>query len=152
MHHAPVSTCIPSAQDRAFVALLGGYRPHGGISRVLGFSGGLLVHSQGQESDIGDLIEAGELFGFRWHHDFWLPLFQLDMPGNKVAIGPRRAVAELGPTFDGWGLASWFVQPNAGLDGHMPIERLSANLPDVLSAAREDRVVASHQGAPCKSA
>jgi hypothetical protein len=132
-----------STQDLVFIDLLVAYRPHGGISRLLSLAGSGRIQSEGQGSDIEDVVDAGKLFGFRWHHDFWLPMFQFDMPRMTVATGPQRAVAELGRSFDGWALASWFVQPNNCLAGRSPIECLSSNLPDVLEAAREDRFVAS---------
>ncbi len=69
------------------------------------------------------------------------PLFQFDLPGPTVAAQPQSVVAELGRNFDGWALASWFVEPNAWLANQRPIESLASHLPDVLEAARADRFV-----------
>lgn len=126
----------PSAQDRAFIAMLDAYRPYGGLSRLHDLTAGGRVESDGRESVVGKLVDEGALFGFHWHGDVWIPMFQFDMPGPKVALGPQRVVAELGRGFDGWGIASWFVQPNASLESHSPIECLSSGLHGVLEAAR----------------
>ncbi len=68
-------------------------------------------------------------------------MFQFALPGPTVAAGPQSVVAELGRNFDGWALAGWFVQPHAGLANQSPIACLGSRLPDVLEAARADRLV-----------
>ena len=128
-------------QDRAFIALQNAYRPHGGLSRLRSLSVGGFARSEGNGRDFEDLVAAGELFSFQWYHAMWIPMFQFAMPGPTVAVGPQRVVAELGRGFDGWALASWFVEPNAWLASHSPIECLGLHLPDVLEAARADRFV-----------
>ena len=129
-------------QDRAFIALQNAYRPHGGLSRLHSLNVGGGVGSKVQGRDVEDRFAAGELFGFRWYGAMWIPMFQFAFPGPTVAAGPQRVVAELGRNFDGWALASWFVQPNARLANHSPIEWLGSRLPDVIGAARADRFVA----------
>ena len=131
----------PSVQDCAFIALLNAYRPHAGLSRLHGLAAGGRFRSEVPDNDIEDLVDTGGLFGFRWNDALWIPMFQFEMPGPKVAAGPQRVVAELGRAFDGWALASWFVQPNTWLASHRPIECLGSGLPDVLQAARADRFV-----------
>ena len=131
----------PSPQDRAFIALQHAYRPHGGLSRLSGLVATQRCSSEARDNDATDLTQAGRLFSFRWHADLWVPMFQFDFSGTKAAAGPRSAVAELGPGFDGWALAHWFVQPNGWLAGRRPIECLDTHLPDVLEAARADRCV-----------
>ncbi len=129
----------PTALDRAFIALQNAYRPHGGLSRLRGLA-------CGRVADAGGLVDTGAVFGFRWHDDLWIPLFQFDtsaVPVGSVAAGPRRVVAELGRGFDGWALAQWFVHPCDSLAGQMPIECLPLRLPEVLEAARADRVAAA---------
>lgn len=130
-----------SAQDRAFIALQNAYRAHGGLSRLRSLSVEGFARSDGTGCDVETLVAAGELFSFQWYHAMWIPMFQFDMPGPTVAIGPQRVVAELGRGFDGWELASWFVEPNAWLASRSPIECLGLRLPDVLEAARADRFV-----------
>jgi hypothetical protein len=82
------------------------------------------------------------MFGWAWQDDFWVPMFQVDRDSLAVRPGSRRVLAELGGVFDGWSLAQWFVQPNAWLRGHWPLERLAAHPAAVLLAARGDRVIA----------
>jgi hypothetical protein len=132
----------PSAQDRAFIELQCAYRPHGGISRLQGLASIGPVRSDGREVDADGLVAEGRLFGFEWHHALWIPLFQIDQPGPAVAAAPQRVIAEFCGALDGWALASWFVQTNASLEDHCPIEWLRTRLPDVLEAARLDRFVA----------
>ncbi len=86
-------------------------------------------------------MAEGEVFAFQWCGAMWIPLFQFDQPGPTVAAQPQSVVAELGRNFDGWALASWFVEPNAWLANQRPIESLASHLPDVLEAARADRFV-----------
>lgn len=129
----------PSEQDYAFIALQNAYRPHAGLMRLHNLAACGPVRSQGQECDVEDLVDAGQLFGFTWNDALWIPLFQLDMPGPTVAIGPQAARAALGLQHDGWALASWFVRPHPRLANRSPIECLGTHLPDVLDAAHADR-------------
>ena len=130
-----------SPQDRVFIALQNAYRVHGGLSRLHGLNAGACVRSAGHGGDVEDLVAAGELFGVRWYRAMWIPMFQFAMPGPTVATAPRRVVVELGRSFDGWAVANWFVQPNAWLASHCPVECLNSHLPDVLEAARAYRLV-----------
>jgi hypothetical protein len=132
----------PSAQDGAFIAMLDAYRPYGGLSRLHGLTAGGRIRSEGRESVVGDLVAEGGLFGFHWHDDVWIPMFQFNMPGPTVASGPQRVVAELGCGFDGWALANWFVQPHEWLACDSPIECLGSRLDAVLEAARADHFAA----------
>ena len=125
------------------MALLNAYRAHGGLSRLHSLSRHGYARSDGQGCQVEDLLVAGELFGFRWCHATWIPMFQFTLPGRKLSTGPQRVVAELGGIFDGWALASWFVTPNVFLANHSPIECLDSHLPHVLDAARTDRFVAT---------
>jgi hypothetical protein len=70
-------------------------------------------------------------------------MFQFDSPGLTISTGPHCAVANLGPGFDGWALARWFIDPNPWLKDHSAIEIdhtsmecLGSRLVDVLHAAR----------------
>jgi hypothetical protein len=129
----------PSAQDCAFIALQNAYRPYAGLIRLHALAAPGHVRSVAQARDVQELVDAGELFAFPWHDALWIPMFQLRLPGPAVAAAPQRVVAELGRGFDGWAVASWFVQPNTWLASHSPIECLGTRLPDVLDAARADR-------------
>jgi hypothetical protein len=133
---------MPSALDRAFIVLQDAYRPHGGLSRLHSLVAAGRVPAEGRDGGAAPFGEACPLFGFRWHLDFWLPMFQFEIPGPSVAAGPQRVVAEWGGGFDGWALARWFVRPNIRLQGCSPVECLAARLPDVLEAAHADRQAA----------
>jgi hypothetical protein len=130
----------PSAQDRAFIVLQNAYRPYAGLMRLHRQAADRSRRPEGPACDIERLIDAGVLFGFQWSDALWIPMFQFALPGQAPADGPRRVVAELGCASDGWALARWFVQPNAGLAGHSPIACLECRLPEVMLAARADRL------------
>jgi hypothetical protein len=134
---------IPFSQDRSFITLLNAYRPHGGISRLHHLSTRENSQSGGADSDVERLILEGHLCAFHWHHDVWIPLFQFEPDRHALAVAPQRVIAELDRGFDGWELANWFVQPNAWLDCHSPVEWLNSHLPEVLQAARADRFFAT---------
>jgi hypothetical protein len=89
-------------------------------------------------------VAAGEMFGWTWQDEFWVPMFQVDRDTLAVRPGPRRVLAELRGVFDGWSLGQWFVHPNPWLRGSRPLELLGARPGAVLLAARGDRVVAGH--------
>jgi hypothetical protein len=133
----------PSAQDRDFIALLNAYRPHAGLMRMQRSGVGPCLGSRGRMHQIEDLLDHGGLFGFHWHNALWIPMFQLDSSGLQIAPGPQRVVAELSQSFDGWRLASWFVQPNSWLASRTPIDCLGSCLKEVLDAARADYFVAT---------
>jgi hypothetical protein len=97
------------------------------------------IRAAGQDCEADALVGSGRLFGFPWHDDLWIPLFQLDRPGPTLATGPQRVVAEWGRGVDGWALARWFVRPNRRLASHSPVDYLDSHLPDVLDAAQADR-------------
>lgn len=145
--HAPLacaaSTEAPSARDLAFIRLLKAYWAHGGLARLHHPGADAGVSARADEPVIRSLVEAGHLFGFDWHHALWIPRFQFVGPGPSVAPGPRRVVAELGPAFDGWAVAHWFVQARGDLAGWRPIACLATRLPEVLQAARIDRDAAT---------
>jgi hypothetical protein len=137
----------PSTQDRAFIALQNAYRPYAGLLRLPGRLparvAGERSRSERPARDVEGLVDAGLVFGFPWHDALWLPMFQFDVPLPAIAAVPRRVVAELGGSFDGWEIAGWFVQPNSWLAGQRPIDCLASRLPEVLNAARADRFVAA---------
>lgn len=133
----------PTARDRAFIALQNAYRPHAGLMRLQAATEDRQRRPEAHESAVEPRVHAGELFGFHWHDAMWVPMFQFVLPGHELAEAPQRVAAELGHSFDGWAMASWFVQPNSWLAGHRPIEDLHERLPEVLAAARADRFVAT---------
>jgi hypothetical protein len=118
--------------DRAFIDMLRGYRCHGGLAR----ESELPCRARGPAQDTGSIR-------FEWSGVCWLPLFQFEPCSLALRESPRRVMAELAPAFDGWGMASWFAEPSHWLGGARPVERLDADLPAVLEAARADRFIAA---------
>jgi hypothetical protein len=128
--------------DEEFVALRDDYRASGGIERGDDLARWMKGRSSGDFVSLARLIVGGEVFSFEWHHSFWIPMFQFELPALRLRDGPRRVLAELAPAFDGWRLAQWFVQPNETLAARRPLDLVDQQLEAVLAAARADRFVA----------
>lgn len=125
--------------DDHFVAMLGAYRRSGGLARADEVV--TLLESCGRPgvTTLARWIVARSVISFEWQLQAWLPWFQF-RPGDD---GPEPAlpavVAELSAVYDGWELATWFVQPNPALAGGVPIDRIDGDPDAVLQAARADR-------------
>ena len=128
--------------DEEFVALRDEYRASGGIERGDDLARWMEARSSGDFVSLARLIVGGQVFSFEWHHSFWIPMFQFELPTLRLRDGPRRVLAELAPAFDGWRLAQWFVQPNEALSARRPLDLVDHQLEAVLAAARTDRFVA----------
>jgi hypothetical protein len=126
----------PLDQVFDFIDLLDAYRPYGGLSRMQGLLAGGRVRCDGQDRLVKDLVDSGELIAFSWHDAVWMPMFQFDMLGLGVEPKPHAIVTTFGFGYDGWAVASWFVQPNPWLESQFPIECLGSRLSDVMYAAR----------------
>lgn len=128
--------------DTAFVALLDAYRASGGLAPAEE----LLVSSRARSGpDVSMLarwIVARQVISFGWQARTWLPLFQF----NSVDMAPRRelapVLAELSAVYDECELTTWFVTPNASLDGRSPVQVFATSAAEVERAARIDRFVA----------
>jgi hypothetical protein len=134
----PWQDAMPDS-DADFIALQDAYRQTGGIAR-----GDQLAMRMGQAGrggyiDLARRIVAGQLFSFRWHDCFWVPMFQFDPDSLSLREPPRRVLDELRGVIDGWDLAHWYVRANDTLAGHQPLQLLDTELPAVLAAARADR-------------
>lgn len=129
--------------DGDFIALGVAYRGSGGLARGDDLARLLEERRCGDYSSLARLIVGGLVFSFRWHEDFWVPLFQFDKRDLSVRAVLRPVLAELATVFDGWAVGDWFVRPNARLLGERPIELLDANLAAVREAARGDRLDAA---------
>jgi len=70
-----------------------------------------------------------------------LPLFQFDFDQGCVRSNAAAALLELKGVMTDNEVACWFAQPNTGLDGGVPAQRLLIDFPAVLAAARVDRFV-----------
>lgn len=131
---------IPS--DRRFCDMRNACRATGGIARGDDLARLLQDHRLGDFVTLARHIVARDIFGFEWRHAFWVPMFQFELRDLSIKAAPRKVLDELAPVFEGWGLATWFVQPNSWLSDQRPMELLDSNLPEVLVAARTDRFIA----------
>lgn len=131
-----------AALDATFVALQSAYRGHGGIAQGDLLATGLSRAGRGGYAELARRIVAGDLFSFRWHDAFWVPLFQFDPLLLNLRAAPHRVLKELHGVLDGWAIASWHVRPHAGLRGRRPLDLLDTDLSAVLAAARAERCAA----------
>lgn len=127
--------------DHDFMALHIAYRRLGGLARVHELSRVWAADGEVHRGRLEALIDGGRAFAFHWHDGAWLPRFQLDRAAHDTQPAVVRVLEEFGAAWDGWELASWFVEPNAWLDDQAPADRLAEDLPRVLEAARADRFV-----------
>jgi hypothetical protein len=126
----------------SFETLVQAYRPTGGLLSGQVFSRQLRQRQTGAEGGLSDRLAAGQMFGWAWQGELWLPLFQVVCPGLAVRPSACRVLAELRGVFDGWSVAQWFVQPSTWLRGQRPVDQLAENPGAVILAARGDRVIA----------
>ena len=133
--------CQPGDHD--FVALRAAFRATGGIARGADLACTLAQRRRGDIASLARLIVGAEIFSFEWDDTFWVPMFQFVPGALAVKPGPRQVLAELSRVYDGWTLAVWFARPNSWLNGCRPVDRLDADLPTVLAAARADRFIAT---------
>ncbi len=140
--HRPLTTMSPAslarrarwACDEEFLALLRAYRRHGGLARPPE----LLQRGLPWPAVVGEAPPVR----FDWAHQTWMPLFQFEPATTSVRADVLRVVRELGPAFDDWHLARWFVEPNSWLGNRAPLDLLPLDLDAVCHAARADRFVA----------
>lgn len=130
---------IPTDHD--FMALHTAYRRLGGLARAHELSRVWAADDPQMQGRLEALIDGGQVFAFHWHDSLWLPRFQLDRQAHATAVPARQVLDEFGGAWDGWELASWFVEPNPWLDDVAPADCLDNALPRVLEAARADRFV-----------
>jgi Protein of unknown function (DUF2384) len=132
-----------STSELEFIAMRAAYQATGGAACGDDLARLLQEHHCGDFVSLARLIVSGGVFGFEWHHTFWIPMFQFDPTDLSVRPGPQKVLAELATEFDGWTLALWFAQPNAWLNDRRPVDMLDTNLAAVVDAARADRFIAT---------
>ena len=122
-----------------FVAMLLAYRPSGGM--VNGEELGQLLVNYQQSSAVGlaDLLTSHQIFGFAWRNIFWIPMFQFELRNLTIRPESRLILVDLAKSFDEWGTATWFVQPNSCLDDQKPIDLFDSDFSSVLEAARSEK-------------
>ena len=87
-------------------------------------------------------IVAQRVVSFEWQSQKMLPLFQFDLADMSVRSEVSAVLDELSGTFDDWGLATWFAEPNSWLQDAAPVDMIDFDRAAVLSAARADRYIA----------
>jgi hypothetical protein len=136
----------PSA-DSCFVDMMGCYRCRGGLAREIE----VLTHLNHYHPRCDDHSIHPTLSGrprglerairFSWGGWTWLPLFQFRMEDATLREEPARVVDALGPEYDGWDVANWFIARNLWLHDQMPIDVMDKELGLVIEAARTDRFI-----------
>ena len=125
-----------------FTALLAAFRASGGTARGDDVARLLEDHGLGDFIGLAKLIASGEVFGFEWRSELWIPMFQFELRDLSVQPATRQVLSALGSGFKGWSRAAWFARPNSCLNFLAPVDLLATRLPDVLDAARTDRFIA----------
>lgn len=122
--------------SRGFIGLLEAFRSTGGLAPGKVLVDSLQDHQRGDLSQLARLIGDRRIFVVDWRGDSWIPMFQFD--GHDLTCKPAPALvrAELRGLSSGWAVASWFAQPNASLDGCLPVDRMDADPGSVMAAAR----------------
>ena len=136
------SDSLPSSRE--FAAMLLAFKTTGGALRSDELSRLLEQRKKGDQVRLAKLVGSRELCSFEWHCKCWVPMFQFEPGDLSMRPGPRQVIFELGGFRQGWALAKWFVQPNAALNGRLPIDLMQSDLDDVLAAARSDRCAETH--------
>lgn len=139
---APQRQAAPPPSDAQFRGLRAAYRHSGGLARGDDLARLLEDRQQGDFISLAKVLVGREVFGFKWHEELWIPMFQFELRDLSIKRAHRPVLAELMPVFDNWSLADWFARPNSWLFDQSPVQLLGSNLPAVLAAARADRFIA----------
>ena len=139
----PSATIAGLPNGREFLALNAVYRPTGGLARREDLARLLDDHRFGDFISLAALLDSGEIFGFEFRRNFWVPMFQFELRDLSSKPGARQVREELAAAFDGWPLAAWFAGTNAWLNSRRPVDLFDSDLPAVLDAARADRFIAA---------
>ncbi len=79
----------------------------------------------------------GKIFAIDYRGKQLYPAFQFDNQGK-----PRKVMAKVIKLFDeenkGWQLALWFTNPNAVLNGKMPVEIIASQPESIVDAVKEE--------------
>lgn len=86
------------------------------VGQVLGVKPGA-----GREA-ASSMRRRGDIIGVRQGRQFWYPAFQFDVRGKQVRPVVKSVNAMLGAAEDPWGVASWWVSPNASLWDQRPMD------------------------------
>ena len=127
---------------RGFAALLAAFLATGGTARGDDVARLLADHGIGDFIGLAKLIANGDVFGFEWRHELWIPMFQFELRNLSVKPATHQVLAALDCGFDGWSCAVWLARPNSCLNFRTSVDLLATRLADVLVAARTDRFIA----------
>ena len=124
---------IPNGRD--FIAMLEAFRASGGAAPGSVLSRLLEEYRVRDPVSLAELVYAGQVFGFEWRANLWIPMFQFEAGDLAVKSSAQRVRAQL-PLLSGWALALWFASPNALLHGDIPANVLDSDIEPVMAAAR----------------
>jgi hypothetical protein len=142
-HPAVVAEALRSSEavssqpsGRGFVALLEAFRASGGTvpGEIMGRL--LEAHRSGDAVSLARRVHSGQVFGFEWRGNLWIPMFQFEPDDLSVRSGPQQVRAALPEGCEGWALAAWFARPSAALLDERPVDVMGVNLAAVVEAAR----------------
>jgi len=140
---APEEQVSDLPSSLGFIGLKAAFRASGGAARADDLARLLEYRRSADGPTLQELLDKGAVFGFRWRHCLWIPMFQFDLADLSLKRGPHKVLDELSADFDGWTRAAWFARPTAWLQGRRPVDLLESNLAAVLGAARADRFIAA---------
>ena len=105
---------------RGFTALLSAFRATGGTARGDDVARLLKDHGVGDFIGLAKLIAKGDVFGFAWRQELWIPMFQFELRDLSVKPATQQVLAALRRGLDGWTRAMWLARPNrcAGTPSH----------------------------------
>jgi hypothetical protein len=144
-----VSVEYAYSADGCFVDMMRCYRCRGGLARELEVLSLLKHRGPGCGSHSTHPARSirprdfERAIRFSWGGWTWLPLFQFRMEELILREEPVRVADALGPEFNGWDVANWFIARNAWLRNQRPIDLIDKELALVIEAARTDRFVAT---------
>jgi hypothetical protein len=130
------STLEVAPSSRGFVSLLQAFRATGGMA--CGQVVGQLFdkHRAGSACSLAQLVNTGQIFGFKWRSSLWIPMFQFEADNFCVKCGPQKVRSALPAQWQAWTVASWFATPYVMLDGQRPVDAFDTNLGAVMCTAR----------------
>ena len=133
---------LQCALECRFDAMESVYVREGGLATGDAVAELLRARSSQPISVLARWIVDRRIVSFNWQSRLLIPLFQFDMATMEPRQCVLDAVGELSPHLDDWDLASWFVEPNAWLDGRQPIDVVDDEPAELVQAARADRQIA----------
>lgn len=132
----PVRTQATAQVD--FATLKDAYRLLGGIARSEEVCVQAARHGV-RDPEVRRWLVGKRLFALDWSRESWIPLFQIERSDFSPRPVVASVMAELGPHWDAWRLASWFGAPHPALGGHAPAALVSIDPDRVVRAARAHR-------------